>query len=339
MVRMTLIMAMIIGTASYRCGMASCPFSDEQGPVNYTDLKNARRASLDEPCLMLLIDRMKKGSDIHLVDQLTALVETRSKSNGFSLSLLSKCAELQNLKGDAQTGKRITALWESRNKPFAAAVSELTATGSQERADSLFVAFDRCITLGADALLWWARIKEIRNDSRGAVGLYCRAMTAEPRVRSMVFSRISQFLETVSADSVRPALGQLQRCIFSLPGTDTTRMQLWLADAYARHGCIGEEIDVLGRYPPFSPGIATRLLDIARKHFRSADYPRAVKAARLVVEQVREVHKMHIAATVLSHSYDALGMTDSALYWLERGDLTSGPGKIEAASLYQRHGQ
>ncbi|MBN1130846.1 MAG: hypothetical protein JXA71_17795, partial [Chitinispirillaceae bacterium] len=334
---------LIVVTACMLTADASCPFVEGAGqqtvPVSSALLRSARQASFDESCLGILLDRMKTKADRQQVDLVVELVETWSESHGFSMRLLSGISRLQAQRGDAETGKRIVALWEKRNKSFSAAVSEFSAAGRQGSADSLFRAVDRCMLLGPDALLRWARIKEVRGAFRQSAALHCRAMAGEPRIRSVALHQFSHLLENASRDSVRVALGELRRCIFSLPETDTSRMQQWIADAYARNGCDSEEIGVLTQFSPLSPSLVTRLLDIARIQYRRGNHSLAVIAARHCFDNAAEAHRMQTAAAVLCHAYDALGKADSSLYWVQRSDLSSEKGKIEAVALYQRRGR
>jgi hypothetical protein len=298
-------------------------------------LKGTAVITLDSACMDTIVDMLKNETDRDLVLQVETLIEAWSASKGFSLSLLSRCAGIPFFGSHREAGRRITALWERRNKPLAAAIETFSNAGRQDMADSLFLAFDRCVKLGPDVLLRWAAVKEVRGDYGGALHLYCRCIATEPRIVGMALGRLPQLFENAPRDTVHRALGSLEECVFSARGIDTLMVQLWIADAYAEHGYIAEEISALERFGPASREITLRLLDIARIQERKGAYDRAIQAARIVYGKKGNDQLREAAAAIARRSFQMLHQMDSALLWLERCDLSTERGTIEAIALYQ----
>ena len=318
---------------------AACPLNGSFGgstPVEKTRrLKGINVEMLDKACMDTMVGRLKNESDRDLFLQFETLIEAWSALNGFSLSLLSRCADIPFFTRDKDAGRRITVLWEHRNKPLAAAVEYLSNTGRQDEADSLFRSFDRCVKLGPDVLLRWAAVKEVRSAYGGALRLYCRSINTDPRIAGIALGRLSQLLENAPRDTVRSALGALEECVFTASRIDTVMAQFWIADAYAEHGFISEEIHILERFGNASQELTIRLLDIARTQERKGACDQAITAARAVYEKTRNDQLRSAAAAIACRSFQALHQMDSAFIWLERCDISTERGKIDAIVLYQ----
>jgi hypothetical protein len=318
---------------------AACPLSGSFGgstPVEKTRrLKGINVEMLDKACMDTVVEALKNESDRDLFMQVEKLIEAWSASKGFSLSLLSRLSDIPFFARDQDAGRRIAALWERRNKPLSAAVEYLSNTGSQDEADSLFSAFDRCVKFGPDVLLRWAAVKEVRSAYSGALRLYCRSINTDPRIAGIALGRLSQLLENAPRDTVRSMLGALEECVFSPRGIDTLMVQFWIAEAYAERGFISEEIRVLERFSRVSQELTIRLLDIARMQERKGGCDPAILAARIVYEKALNDQVRRAAAAIACRSFQALHQMDSALIWLERCDLSTERGKIDAVVLYQ----
>ncbi|MBN2035914.1 MAG: hypothetical protein JW768_04155 [Chitinispirillaceae bacterium] len=304
-------------------------------------LKSLPWQNIDEPCLKKAI--AQSGNTFHqpLVDQLLTIIETWSEHNGMSISLFYCCTQLIPSDTDLaeEYGRRISSLWEKNNQPFPVAVAQLTEAGAQEQADSLFSAFDRCKSLHPDLLLRWAEIKEVRGHYSSVASLHCRAVSELPRIIDLSRNRLSQIFQHAPRDSVRRVLGLVRRCFFSARGIDTMRLQLWMADWYARIGCDKEEIALLRAFPSTSNKLISRLWDMANREYRSRAYGSAVSAAKKVYEKAPHTALKSQAAGLLRDAYRALNINDSAVVWLERSDLTNDRARTDAAELYHLTGR
>jgi tetratricopeptide (TPR) repeat protein len=318
---------------------AACPATGSFGgsaPVEKKRLlKGIIVETLDNACMDTIIEALKSESDDELFLQVEKLIETWSVSNGFSLSLLSRCADIPFFAREKDAGRRITAMWERRNKPLDEAIEYLSNSGRQDEADSLFHAFDRCVKLGPDALLRWAAVKETRGMYNGMLSLYCRSINTDPRSAGFALGRLSQFLENAPSDTVHRMLCALGEGVLSARGIDTLMTLVWIADMYAEHGFISEEIRILERSARASPELIVRLLDIARNQERKGAREPAVAAARIVYQKAQNDQLRQTAAAIACRSFQELHRTDSALVWLERCDVSTERGKIDAIVLFQ----
>jgi hypothetical protein len=321
---------------------AACPLSQASGGTpgeKIQRLKGIDGKTFDNTCMDTILEALKNESDRDLFMQFEKLIESWSASKGFPLSLFSRCAEIPFFAQDHEAGRRMATLWERRNKPFASAINNLTNAGRQDAADSLYRAFDRCTRLGPDVLLRWAAVKEVRAAYGSALRLYCRSINADPRIAVIAFDRLSQLFNNAPRDTVRSALAALEECVYSARGIDTLMAQQWIADAYAEHDYVAEEIRALERFGSTSQELTVRMFDIARIQEQKGAYDQAIRAAGIVYGKARNDQIRRATAAIACRSFQAQHRLDSALNWLERCDLSTERGKIDAVILYQQSGR
>lgn len=322
---------------------AGCPadFLPEKGSSveKSRKLASIQVGSIDEPCLVAVLDRMANETDKNLVGQLFQMLDQWTGTHAFALSLFYRCAGLQACTSQKETGKRLVALFEKRNAPVDRLFIEYDRNGRPARADSLYEAVDRCAGLSVQQLLEWGGSREGRRDLAGAFSLYCRAARTDGQIMELCIGRISQALEEASRDSAAGPLNRFRTCLFSGPIADTTSAQLMLASLYNRYRLDEEEISTLLAFQGTSPQLAGRLTDIAAERFVSGRYTAVLAPAAAVYERAAARQARSAAAGLMYKAYQALRSPDSAIVWLRRSGLSAEAQRIDAAALYQAAGR
>jgi hypothetical protein len=322
---------------------AGCPaesiFSDSTLAGKVRKLKAVAPETIDDNCLTSIIDSFKHESTPSLFHQFIKFIEDRSAARGLSLSLLTHCADIPYVTRDRETGKRLIALWERRNKPLAQSIQQYLNGGRQAEIDSLFRVFDRCIGLSPDQVLMWAGLKEIGNAYGAVLDLYCRVIAMDRIFMRSVFDRCSSLLENAPQDTIRSALVAFERCAYAIEGIDTAMVLQWIAGVYAQHDLTQDEIRILERLPKTSGSIIARFLEIASIQYRKGSHGEAIQAARAAYERAPGAHSKKEAAFIICRSFERIGRLDSAIAWLDLSDYSTEEGMIEAVVLYQKAGK
>ncbi len=300
-------------------------------------LNSFNAVDADDQCIYKYIGFLLKAKNGQL-GSIVDLLNRRKDSRGFSSELLVSLSNYESILNSGALWKSLVSFWKQANQPVYNHLVSLGEGGRMPFADSLYEVLHSSAELNSHDYLRWGRILSLLGKYPKAAKVYCRVCQLEPVMAHVALSQMWQFFTEGEPSKIAPAVDQFRSCIFGGTVRDTVLFRTWMADLCAEIGLYDKQVDVLVGLETRGEPVAESLVDIARSHFLSRRYRFALKPAMLAFQRLGKGELRTNAAIMAYKSYQELGISDSALVWLKRAELTSPARLADAASFYQGTG-
>ncbi|MBD3344652.1 MAG: hypothetical protein GF401_06285 [Chitinivibrionales bacterium] len=324
---------------------AECIYSDSSWSTlspakRKAHLKNPDLAALDTNCFSLFLSRYSSTYGERNTS-IPILIEQYTQKKGFfSRDLLFSALREKTGKESKEDWNSLIAQWEKLNGPLKVAISRLHQAGNIAKADSLFRVLDHGMPLTGIDLIRWAQIKGVLEEYEKGAQLLCRIIKQEPQLKSLAQHDLSEIISDAPPEEKHTALNTFKTCYLqTLHRTDEIfQFRQWIAKLYLQHNFDKDAVTVLLETESDSLPIGNELLSLAMKRYRQNAFGKTIYPARTAYNRLDNKNDKVLCATLLSHSYQELGVVDSAIWWLEKTGLGKSSNKINAVTLYQNAG-
>jgi len=346
----TLLMATLcIGAMS--TAIAQTPSTTCADAPNWTELTGSQRKDainqtfkqrdhLSDECFSAMVSSIYSADRKLLADSFGVIFSSRAAKGSFSQELLFSLFKNNRLVSDKNIWGKIIDAWSSASvQPVYAVLAANSEGGKLPAADTLYSALDAAGRLDAHELLRFGRVKCLLGNYRAAALIYCRVIAEDKRLELAAFTPMGQLFADADSAVMAAALGDFERCAFSLPSADTALFRDKLAEMYNRGGLFEKEIALLSAFDIQSAPSGRKLADAARGHFTRRRYRYAAAGAAAAYARLEEKDQRTGIAFVAYQSYMQLGARDSALVWLRRAEAVGNKdARIQAVALNQETG-
>ena len=307
--------------------------------------------TVSEECLSAAVFYISKSDTQHDIDQFVKLLTNWSLSNTVTSSLLFAAYSNPVAHKNASLWSTVFTLWNSANRSIFSEVHRLVNDGDMFTADTLLQILDSENKIGNPELILWTKVKVVTKAYSGIAPIYCRILSQNAagykdsmtlqRIQSYTLGQCAQHINEAGKEQAQSILNDFSKCALSLPAIDAEQLKDWLAQQYSRYELFDNELAILSTKHPSDPRQSTSsiLTDCARERFINKNFVHSLRAAKAGYHLAQTSESKSDASTLIYQSFLALGLSDSALVWLKRADITSEKRLIEAIRLYQQSGQ